>query len=117
RRLEELDPAEFTTEQFGEPTIRDVIAELRRPARDPRGEFVTAALREGVEKLSDVLPGMIMEGTVSNVAAFGAFVDLGVHQDGLIHVSAMSTKFISDPREVVSSGQIVKVKVLEVDAA
>lgn len=117
RRLEELDPAEFTTEQFGGPTIRDVIAELRRPARDPRGEFVTAALREGVEKLSDVLPGMIMEGTVSNVAAFGAFVDLGVHQDGLIHVSAMSTKFISDPREVVSSGQIVKVKVLEVDAA
>lgn len=117
RRLEELDPAEFITEQFGEPTIRDVIAELRRPARDPRGEFVTAALREGVEKLSDVLPGMIMEGTVSNVAAFGAFVDLGVHQDGLIHVSAMSTKFISDPREVVSSGQIVKVKVLEVDAA
>ncbi|MGO2031306.1 MAG: Tex family protein [Glutamicibacter ardleyensis] len=117
RRLEELDPAEFATEQFGGPTIRDVIAELRRPARDPRGEFVTAALREGVEKLSDVLPGMIMEGTVSNVAAFGAFVDLGVHQDGLIHVSAMSTKFISDPREVVSSGQIVKVKVLEVDAA
>lgn len=117
RRLEELNPADFTTEQFGEPTIRDVIAELRRPARDPRGEFVTAALREGVETLSDVKPGMIMEGTVSNVAAFGAFVDLGVHQDGLIHVSAMSNKFISDPREVVSSGQIVKVKVLEVDAA
>ncbi|PCC28442.1 RNA-binding transcriptional accessory protein [Glutamicibacter sp. BW80] len=116
RRLEELNPADFTTEQFGEPTIRDVIAELRRPARDPRGEFVTAALREGVETLSDVKPGMIMEGTVSNVAAFGAFVDLGVHQDGLIHVSAMSNKFISDPREVVSSGQIVKVKVLEVDA-
>ncbi|WP_404286777.1 Tex family protein [Glutamicibacter arilaitensis] len=117
RRLEELNPAHFTTEQFGEPTIRDVIAELRRPARDPRGEFVTAVLREGVETLSDVKPGMIMEGTVSNVAAFGAFVDLGVHQDGLIHVSAMSNKFISDPREVVSSGQIVKVKVLEVDAA
>lgn len=115
RRLEELKPADFVTEQFGEPTIRDVVAELQRPARDPRGEFVTATLKEGVESIGDVKPGMIMEGTVSNVAAFGAFVDLGVHQDGLIHVSAMSTKFISDPREVVSSGQIVKVKVLEVD--
>ena len=92
-----------------------MIAELRRPARDPRGEFVTATLKEGVETIKDVMPGMIMEGTVSNVAAFGAFVDLGVHQDGLIHVSAMSNKFISDPREMVSSGQIVKVKVLEVD--
>ena len=117
RRLEELKPQDFVTEQFGEPTIRDVISELRRPARDPRGEFVTASLKEGVETISDVKPGMILEGTVSNVAAFGAFVDLGVHQDGLIHVSAMSTKFISDPREVVSSGQIVKVKVLEVDTA
>ncbi|WP_434690080.1 Tex family protein [Glutamicibacter sp. Je.9.36] len=115
RRLEELNPQDFATDQFGEPTIRDVIAELRRPARDPRGEFVTATLKEGVETIKDVKPGMIMEGTVSNVAAFGAFVDLGVHQDGLIHVSAMSSKFISDPREVVSSGQIVKVKVLEVD--
>ncbi|GAA1408243.1 RNA-binding transcriptional accessory protein [Glutamicibacter uratoxydans] len=117
RRLEELKPADFVTEQFGEPTIRDVVAELQRPARDPRGEFVTATLKEGVESISDVKPGMIMEGTVSNVAAFGAFVDLGVHQDGLIHVSAMSNKFISDPREVVSSGQIVKVKVLDVDTA
>lgn len=117
RRLEELKIQDFVTEQFGEPTIRDVITELRRPARDPRGEFVTAALKEGVETISDVKPGMILEGTVSNVAAFGAFVDLGVHQDGLIHVSAMSSKFISDPREVVSSGQIVKVKVLEVDTA
>ncbi|WP_313811153.1 Tex family protein [Glutamicibacter sp.] len=115
RRLEELRPADFVTEQFGEPTIRDVVAELQRPARDPRGEFVTAMLKEGVESVKDVKPGMVMEGTVSNVAAFGAFVDLGVHQDGLIHVSAMSNKFISDPREVVSSGQIVKVKVLEVD--
>ncbi len=115
RRLDELKPEDFVTDQFGEPTIRDVVAELQRPARDPRGEFVTATLKEGVESIGDVKPGMIMEGTVSNVAAFGAFVDLGVHQDGLIHVSAMSTKFISDPREVVSSGQIVKVKVLEVD--
>lgn len=116
RRLEELSVQDFVTEQFGDPTIRDVISELRRPARDPRGEFVTASLKEGVESLKDVKPGMILEGTVSNVAAFGAFVDLGVHQDGLIHVSAMSSKFISDPREVVSSGQIVKVKVLEVDS-
>lgn len=117
RRLAELDPAEFVTEQFGEPTIRDVITELQRPGRDPRGEFVTAALKEGVETLNDVKPGMILEGTISNVAAFGAFVDIGVHQDGLIHVSALSNKFISDPREVVTSGQIVKVKVLDVDAA
>lgn len=117
RRLEELKARDFATEQFGEPTIRDVIAELLRPARDPRPEFATASLKEGVETIKDVKPGMIMEGTVSNVAAFGAFVDLGVHQDGLIHVSAMSTKFISDPREVVSSGQIVKVKVLDVDTA
>lgn len=117
RRLDELKPEDFVTDQFGEPTIRDVVAELQRPARDPRGEFVTATLKEGVESIGDVKPGMIMEGTVSNVAAFGAFVDLGVHQDGLIHVSAMSNKFISDPREVVSSGQIVKVKVLEVDTA
>lgn len=92
-----------------------MISELVRPARDPRPEFVTAALKEGVEKISDLAPGMILEGTVSNVAAFGAFVDVGVHQDGLVHVSAMSSKFISDPREVVTSGQVVKVKVLEVD--
>lgn len=117
RRLAELNPSHFVTEQFGEPTIRDVINELQRPGRDPRGEFVTAALREGVETLKDLTPGMILEGTISNVAAFGAFVDIGVHQDGLIHVSAMSTKFVSDPREVVTSGQIVKVKVLEIDAA
>ncbi|WP_431710136.1 Tex family protein [Glutamicibacter uratoxydans] len=117
RRLSELNLSQFVTEQFGEPTIRDVINELQRPGRDPRGEFVTATLREGVETIKDLTPGMILEGTISNVAAFGAFVDIGVHQDGLIHVSAMSTKFISDPREVVTSGQIVKVKVLDVDAA
>lgn len=110
-----LDAAAFVDEQFGLPTVRDVIGELARPARDPRPEFVTASLKEGVEKITDLAPGMILEGTVSNVAAFGAFVDVGVHQDGLVHVSAMSTKFISDPREVVTSGQVVKVKVLEVD--
>ncbi len=112
-----LDAAEFVTEQFGLPTVKDVIAELVRPARDPRPDFRTANLKEGVEKITDLRIGMILEGTVSNVAAFGAFVDVGVHQDGLVHVSAMSNKFISDPREVVTSGQVVKVKVLEVDPA
>ncbi|MCV9994779.1 RNA-binding transcriptional accessory protein [Paeniglutamicibacter sp. ZC-3] len=110
-----LNAADFVTEQFGLPTVKDVIAELVRPARDPRPDFKTANLKEGVEKIGDLQVGMILEGTVSNVAAFGAFVDVGVHQDGLVHVSAMSNKFISDPREVVTSGQVVKVKVLEVD--
>ncbi|GAA3691736.1 Tex family protein [Arthrobacter ginkgonis] len=112
-----LDAPAFVDERFGLPTVRDVMAELVRPGRDPRPEFVTASLKEGVEKISDLTPGMVLEGTVSNVAAFGAFVDIGVHQDGLVHVSAMSTKFVSDPREVVRSGQVVKVKVLEVDPA
>jgi uncharacterized protein len=110
-----LDAAQFADERFGVPTVKDVMAELVRPGRDPRPEFVTAALKEGVEKIGDLKPGMILEGTVSNVAAFGAFVDIGVHQDGLVHVSAMSSKFVSDPREVVKSGQVVKVKVLDVD--
>ncbi|MBG6084322.1 uncharacterized protein IW252_001089 [Zhihengliuella flava] len=112
-----LDPAQFVDDTFGLPTVRDVMAELTRPGRDPRGEFVTAALADGVETINDLTPGMILEGTVSNVAAFGAFVDLGVHQDGLVHVSAMSERFVSDPREVVTSGQVVKVKVLEVDTS
>lgn len=110
-----LDPAQFADERFGLPTVKDIMAELVRPGRDPRPEFVTAALKEGVEKIGDLKPGMILEGTVSNVAAFGAFVDIGVHQDGLVHVSAMSSKFVSDPREIVKSGQVVKVKVLDVD--
>jgi uncharacterized protein len=114
-RVATLDASAFVDERFGLPTVRDVMAELVRPGRDPRPEFVTAALKEGVETINDLKPGMVLEGTVSNVAAFGAFVDLGVHQDGLVHVSAMSTKFISDPREVVQSGQVVKVKVLDVD--
>ncbi len=112
-----LNAADFVTEQFGLPTVQDVISELVRPARDPRPDFKTANLKEGVEKIGDLRVGMVLEGTVSNVAAFGAFVDVGVHQDGLVHVSAMSNKFISDPREVVTSGQVVKVKVLEVDPA
>ncbi|WP_231567687.1 Tex family protein [Sinomonas humi] len=110
-----LDPAQFADERFGLPTVKDVMAELVRPGRDPRPEFVTAALKEGVETIGDLKPGMVLEGTVSNVAAFGAFVDIGVHQDGLVHVSAMSSKFVSDPREVVKSGQVVRVKVLDVD--
>ncbi|ASN38364.1 RNA-binding transcriptional accessory protein [Arthrobacter sp. 7749] len=112
-----LNAGDFVTEQFGLPTVKDVISELVRPARDPRPDFKTANLKEGVEKISDLEVGMILEGTVSNVAAFGAFVDVGVHQDGLVHVSAMSNKFISDPREIVTSGQVVRVKVLEVDPA
>jgi uncharacterized protein len=112
-----VDPRDFADERFGLPTVRDIIAELARPGRDPRPEFVTASFTEGVEKIGDLVPGMVLEGTVSNVAAFGAFVDIGVHQDGLVHVSAMSNTFVSDPREVVTSGQVVKVKVLEVDEA
>ncbi|RAV34471.1 Tex family protein [Corynebacterium heidelbergense] len=116
RLLRTINPADYTTEAFGLPTVRDVISELDKPGRDPRPEFVTAALKEGVESISDLSPGMILEGTVTNVAAFGAFVDIGVHQDGLVHVSAMSDRFVADPHDVVRSGQVVKVKVLEVDA-
>ncbi len=110
-----LDPQAFVDGAFGVPTVRDIMAELEKPGRDPRPAFVAASFSEGVEKISDLKPGMILEGTVTNVAAFGAFVDVGVHQDGLVHVSAMSTKFVSDPREVVKSGQVVRVKVLEAD--
>ncbi|WP_080794239.1 Tex family protein [Corynebacterium pacaense] len=115
RVLSGLDPADFADETFGIPTVSDIIAELDKPGRDPRPEFATATFKEGVEKISDLVPGMVLEGTVTNVAAFGAFVDVGVHQDGLVHVSAMSDKFISDPREVVRSGQVVRVRVMEVD--
>lgn len=115
RVLSTLRPADFADDTFGVPTVTDIIAELDKPGRDPRPEFKTATFKEGVEKISDLTPGMILEGTVTNVAAFGAFVDVGVHQDGLVHVSAMSEKFVSDPHEVVRSGQVVKVKVMEVD--
>ena len=115
RVLQKLQPADFADDTFGVPTVTDIIAELDKPGRDPRPEFKTATFKEGVDKVSDLVPGMILEGTVTNVAAFGAFVDVGVHQDGLVHVSAMSNKFISDPHEVVRSGQVVKVKVMEVD--
>ena len=115
RVLHGLNPAEFATDEFGVPTVTDIIAELDKPGRDPRPEFTTASFKEGVEKVSDLQPGMILEGTVTNVAAFGAFVDVGVHQDGLVHVSAMSDTFVDDPHTVVRSGQVVKVKVMEVD--
>lgn len=115
RVLQGLNPRDFADDTFGVPTVTDVLAELDKPGRDPRPEFKTAALAEGINKVSDLTPGMVLEGTVTNVAAFGAFVDVGVHQDGLVHVSAMSDKFVSDPHDVVSSGQVVKVKVMEVD--
>ncbi len=115
RVLQGLIPRDFADDTFGVPTVTDVLAELDKPGRDPRPEFKTAALAEGINKVSDLTPGMVLEGTVTNVAAFGAFVDVGVHQDGLVHVSAMSDKFVSDPHDVVSSGQVVKVKVMEVD--
>jgi uncharacterized protein len=99
------------------PTISDILKELDKPGRDPRGEFRAAELREDVQDLKDLKPGMVLEGTVTNVAAFGAFVDIGVHQDGLVHVSALSSRFVKDPHEVVKAGDIVKVKVLEVDIA
>lgn len=113
--LKKLEPQSFVDEQFGLPTVRDILEELRKPGRDPRPEFKTAQFQEGVEEISDLKEGMILEGVVSNVANFGAFVDVGVHQDGLVHISSMTDKFISDPREVVKAGDIVKVKVMEVD--
>ena len=115
--LRTLEPEAFTDERFGVPTVRDILRELEKPGRDPRPEFKTARFAEGVEKLEDLRPGMVLEGVVSNVAAFGAFVDVGVHQDGLVHISALSNKFVKDPREVVKAGDIVKVKVLDVDLA
>jgi uncharacterized protein len=113
--LRALKPDQFTDEKFGLPTVRDILKELEKPGRDPRPQFVMPTFVEGVENLVDLKPGMVLEGRVSNVAAFGAFVDIGVHQDGLVHVSALSTKYVKDPREVVKAGDVVKVKVLEVD--
>ena len=115
RFLKGLNPEKYTDEKFGLPTIRDILRELEKPGRDPRPEFRTAAFREGVETLKDLQPGMLLEGVVTNVTNFGAFVDIGVHQDGLAHISALSNKFVKDPREVVKAGDVVKVKVLEVD--
>ncbi|MEU8307914.1 Tex family protein [Actinomadura sp. NPDC048955] len=113
--LRSLRPAEFVDDTFGLPTVTDILAELEKPGRDPRPAFRTATFKEGVDKLADLEPGMLLEGVVTNVAAFGAFVDVGVHQDGLVHISAMSDKFVSDPRDVAKPGDIVRVKVLDVD--
>ncbi|MER6752822.1 Tex family protein [Micromonospora echinofusca] len=113
--LRGLRATDFVDDTFGLPTVTDILAELEKPGRDPRPEFRTATFVEGVEKISDLVPGMVLEGVVTNVAAFGAFVDVGVHQDGLVHVSAMSRTFVKDPREVVKSGDVVRVKVLDVD--
>jgi protein Tex len=115
--LRSLRPDEFTDERFGLPTVTDILGELEKPGRDPRPAFTTATFAEGVQTLEDLAPGMVLEGVVTNVAAFGAFVDIGVHQDGLVHVSAMSRNFVSDPREVVRSGDVVRVKVTGVDTA
>ena len=115
RLLKALAPEKYTDEKFGLPTVRDILKELEKPGRDPRPEFKTAAFREGVETVKDLQPGMILEGVVTNVANFGAFVDIGVHQDGLVHISAIANQFVKDPRSVVKAGDVVKVKVLEVD--
>jgi uncharacterized protein len=113
--LRGLKAEQFTDEKFGVPTVRDILKELEKPGRDPRPEFVAPSFAEGVEDVKDLRPGMILEGRVTNVAAFGAFVDIGVHQDGLVHVSALSHTFVKDPRDAVKAGDIVKVKVMEVD--
>lgn len=114
--LKALNPAKFVDERFGLPTVRDILTELEKPGRDPRPEFRTASFAEGVEEIADLKPGMVLEGTVTNVAAFGAFVDIGVHQDGLVHVSQLADRFVKDPRDVVKAGDVVKVRVVEVDA-
>jgi uncharacterized protein len=113
--LKSLNPEKYADTQFGVPTVTDILKELEKPGRDPRPEFTTATFKDGIEKVGDLKPEMILEGVVTNVAAFGAFVDIGVHQDGLVHISALSNAFVKDPHSVVKAGQVVKVKVLEVD--
>ncbi len=113
--LKSVDPRQFIDEQFGLPTVKDIIAELEKPGRDPRPSFKTATFADGIDEITDLKPGMLLEGTVTNVAAFGAFVDIGVHQDGLVHVSQLADKFVKDPHEVVKAGDVVKVRVVEVD--
>ena len=115
--LRSLDAADYTSETVGLPTVRDIIAELDKPGRDPRPEFRMAAFQDGVEKIADLKPDMVLEGTVTNVTNFGAFVDIGVHQDGLVHISALADRFVKDPREVVKAGDVVRVKVMVVDEA
>jgi uncharacterized protein len=113
--LKGLRADQFVDDTFGLPTVRDIFAELEKPGRDPRPTFVTASFTDGVEEITDLKPGMVLEGTVTNVAAFGAFVDVGVHQDGLVHVSQLADRFVKDPHDVVKAGQVVKVRVVEVD--
>lgn len=113
--LKSVDPRQFVNDRFGLPTVRDILSELEKPGRDPRPEFRTASFAEGIDEISDLKPGMTLEGTVTNVAAFGAFVDIGVHQDGLVHVSQLADRFVKDPHEVVKAGDVVKVRVVEVD--
>jgi uncharacterized protein len=113
--LRQLEPEAFTDTVFGVPTVTDILRELEKPGRDPRPAFKTANFREGVEKLEDLEPGMVLEGVVTNVAAFGAFVDVGVHQDGLVHISAMANAYVKDPRTIAKPGDVVRVKVLDVD--
>jgi uncharacterized protein len=115
KTLRKLKPGDFADDRFGVPTVSDILAELEKPGRDPRPEFKAATFKEGVEKVSDLKPGMLLEGAVTNVAAFGAFVDIGVHQDGLVHISALANRFVEDPREIVKPGDVVKVKVVSVD--
>ena len=112
-----LRPQDFVDDAFGLPTVQDILTELEKPGRDPRPSFKTAAFADGVEAIKDLKPGMVLEGTVTNVAAFGAFVDVGVHQDGLVHVSQIADRFVKDPHEVVKAGDIVRVRVVEVDLA
>jgi uncharacterized protein len=114
--LKGLKAEDFVDEKFGVPTVRDILGELEKPGRDPRPSFVTATFADGVNEIKDLKPGMLLEGTVTNVAAFGAFVDIGVHQDGLVHISQLADKFVKDPHEVVKAGDVVKVRVTEVDA-
>jgi len=115
RLVKALQPTKYTDEKFGLPTVQDILKELEKPGRDPRPEFKTAVFKDGIEEVKDLQPGMILEGVVTNVANFGAFVDIGVHQDGLVHISVLSNKFVKDPREVVKAGDVVKVKVVEID--
>jgi protein Tex len=113
--LRQLEPEAFTDAVFGVPTVTDILRELEKPGRDPRPAYKTANFREGVEKLEDLKPGMILEGVVTNVAAFGAFVDVGVHQDGLVHISAMANAYVKDPRKIAKPGDVVRVRVLEIE--
>jgi len=113
--LRGLNPSDFTDEHFGLPTVQDIIAELEKPGRDPRPEFRTASFMEGVEGIKDLKPDMVLEGVVTNITNFGAFVDIGVHQDGLVHISMMADRFVKDPHAIVKTGDVVKVKIMEVD--